>query len=227
MEHSALATLAVQQRESSRYLLFDEGPSSAAVELRPNWRGSIRAARATNAGAGLFRHPRHLSTFAKMDEEGAFSIDAYLHLAAQGEKIIAFRTNAIGAIWPENLLEAAQDLASGNTRVTYQRVLFQAPKRAWRLVAEAFSGEELLFGPKTGFFRDFRGVKSHHVGDFGGERFFQQALISNGLEIICKVWGNLYPRVEGGVVGPPFSVVSEDPSDEDLSLGTPAVVSGR
>ena len=43
-------------------------------------------------------------------------IDAYLHLAAQGEKIIAFRADE--CYWrdlgrPENLLEAAQDLASG------------------------------------------------------------------------------------------------------------------
>ena len=55
--------------------------------------------------------------FAKMKEQDAFSIiDAYLHLAAQGEKIIAFRAG--GYYWrdlgrPENLLEAAQDIANG------------------------------------------------------------------------------------------------------------------
>jgi NDP-sugar pyrophosphorylase family protein len=55
--------------------------------------------------------------FAKMEEQGAFSIiDAYLHLASQGEKIVAFRAD--GYYWrdlgrPENLLHAAQDIANG------------------------------------------------------------------------------------------------------------------
>ncbi len=44
-----------------------------------------------------------------------------------------------------------------------------------------------------------------------GVKSFQQALISNGLEIICKVSGEIYtPGGErGGVGGTPFSVVSE------------------
>ena len=52
-----------------------------------------------------------------MEESGAFSIiPAYLHLAAKGEKIMAFRTDSY--YWrdlgrPESLAEAAQDLASG------------------------------------------------------------------------------------------------------------------
>jgi NDP-sugar pyrophosphorylase family protein len=60
--------------------------------------------------------------FAKMEEQGAFSIiDAYLHLAAHEEKIIAF--HADGCYWrdlgrPENLLEAAQDIANGKYSVT-------------------------------------------------------------------------------------------------------------
>ena len=55
-----------------------------------------------------------------LQEEGAFSIiNAYLRLAAQGEKILAFRAD--GAYWrdlgrPENLIEAARDLASGTYR---------------------------------------------------------------------------------------------------------------
>jgi NDP-sugar pyrophosphorylase family protein len=55
--------------------------------------------------------------FSKMEEQGAFSIiDAYLHLASQGEKIVAFRADEY--YWrdlgrPENLLQAAQDIASG------------------------------------------------------------------------------------------------------------------
>ena len=55
--------------------------------------------------------------FAKMREEGAFSIiDAYLRLAAQDEKIVAFRADE--CYWrdlgrPESLLEADRDLAGG------------------------------------------------------------------------------------------------------------------
>ena len=55
-----------------------------------------------------------------IQEEGAFSIiNAYLRLAAQGEKILAF--HADGAYWrdlgrPENLSEAARDLANGTYR---------------------------------------------------------------------------------------------------------------
>ncbi|MGP8271706.1 MAG: hypothetical protein ACLQLH_16705, partial [Terracidiphilus sp.] len=56
--------------------------------------------------------------FAKMDEEGAFSIiDAYLRLAARGEKIAAFRAD--GSCWrdlgrPESIAQAEADLASGD-----------------------------------------------------------------------------------------------------------------
>jgi NDP-sugar pyrophosphorylase family protein len=55
--------------------------------------------------------------FAKIDEEGAFSIvDAYLRLAAQGEEIIAFRADE--SYWrdlgrPESLIQAARDFDSG------------------------------------------------------------------------------------------------------------------
>jgi NDP-sugar pyrophosphorylase family protein len=52
-----------------------------------------------------------------MEEEGAFSIiAAYMRLAARGEKIVAFRADE--CYWrdlgrPENVTQAAQDLASG------------------------------------------------------------------------------------------------------------------
>jgi NDP-sugar pyrophosphorylase family protein len=60
--------------------------------------------------------------FAKIEEEGAFSIiPAYLHLAAREEKIVAFRADE--CYWrdlgrPESILQAAQDLASGKYSVT-------------------------------------------------------------------------------------------------------------
>jgi NDP-sugar pyrophosphorylase family protein len=59
--------------------------------------------------------------FAKMEEEGAFFIiAAYLRLAAQGEKIVAFRANEwywrdLGR--PESVIRAEQDLDSGKYSV--------------------------------------------------------------------------------------------------------------
>jgi NDP-sugar pyrophosphorylase family protein len=56
-------------------------------------------------------------SFAKVAEQGVFSIiTSYLNLAAKGEKIAAFRADEY--YWrdlgrPENILEAAQDMASG------------------------------------------------------------------------------------------------------------------
>jgi len=55
--------------------------------------------------------------FALMEEQGAFSIiDAYLRLAAGGEKIIAFRSDE--SYWrdlgrPESMAQAERDLAEG------------------------------------------------------------------------------------------------------------------
>jgi NDP-sugar pyrophosphorylase family protein len=94
-ENHALATLAVQDRPTSRYLLFDE-------QLQLCGRKSGR-----DGQAELVRnssHPKALAfsgihvisprLFSLMTEEGVFSIIApYLRLAAQGEKIIAFRSD--------------------------------------------------------------------------------------------------------------------------------------
>jgi len=126
-EQSALATLAVQDRETSRYLLFDEhgqlcgrragravkaeAPSAKedkAELVRPAWVQAL-------AFSGI--HIISPRLFAKMREQGAFSIiDAYLHLAAEEEKIIAFRADE--CYWrdlgrPESVMEVAQDIRSG------------------------------------------------------------------------------------------------------------------
>lgn len=117
-EHHTLATLAVQHRETSRYLLFDgnaqlcgrRAGSDGAPEL-------VRPAQIVHALAFSGIHLISPQIFSKMRDEGAFSIvAAYLHLAAQGEKILAFRAD--GAYWrdlgrPENLIQAAKDVASG------------------------------------------------------------------------------------------------------------------
>ena len=89
-EHQALATLAVQERETSRYLLFDErgrlcGRATGESPV------STRASQALAFSGIHVISPRIL---AMMTEEGAFSIiDCYLRLAALGENILSFRAD--------------------------------------------------------------------------------------------------------------------------------------
>jgi NDP-sugar pyrophosphorylase family protein len=127
-EHAALATLAVQDRETSRYLLFDEHGQLCG-------RRAGRAANAEDSNAELARpaaqaqalafsgiHVLSPAIFAKMDEDGAFSIiDAYMRFAAQGEQIVAFRADEcywrdVGRL--ESLMQAALDLGSGKYSIT-------------------------------------------------------------------------------------------------------------
>jgi len=161
-EQHALATLAVQDRVTSRSLLFDEqGQLSgrrAGADGKPEFvhfhnnpeiapcpilsrlfeekmrkGGKAQSPLSTNRENALVNpapqplafsgiHVLSPQIFSKMEEQGAFSIiDAYLHLAAQGEKIIAFRADEY--YWrdlgrPENLLQAAQDIANGKYSVT-------------------------------------------------------------------------------------------------------------
>jgi NDP-sugar pyrophosphorylase family protein len=117
-EHNALATLAVQDRETSRYLLFDEQGQLRGRRAGPEGKPELAVpAQSVQALAFSGIHVLSPRIFAKLEEEGAFSIiNAYLRLAAQGEKILAF--HADGAYWRdlgrlENLAEAARDLASG------------------------------------------------------------------------------------------------------------------
>jgi NDP-sugar pyrophosphorylase family protein len=114
-EHQALATLAVQARKTSRYLLFQEGgelcgrrsgQDQAAELVRPAQRVQPLAF----CGIQVIS-PRFL---AMMSEEGAFSIiTSYLRVAARGEKILGFRTEEY--YWrdvgrPESVTQAAEDM---------------------------------------------------------------------------------------------------------------------
>lgn len=127
-DHNALATLAVQDRLTSRYLLFDgQGQlcgrrtirAAKAETHRPEDGQDEMVAPAAEVHALAFSGIHVIShrIFAMMGDEGAFSIiDAYLHLAAQGEKIIANRADE--SYWrdlgrPEDLAQAARDLESG------------------------------------------------------------------------------------------------------------------
>ena len=157
MEHSALATLAVQSRASSRLLLFndqlqlvgraapDEKTSSTAMgkrvipgsppaipnEVKDPGKGSAQPkndqaahpSRYENSPLATRHSPLPLAfsgihvisprLLPMLTEEGVFSvIDSYLRLAAQGEKILAFRADQY--YWrdlgrPDDLSQAALD----------------------------------------------------------------------------------------------------------------------
>jgi NDP-sugar pyrophosphorylase family protein len=117
-DRGALATLAVQDRETSRYLLFDEeGQLCGRRAGRDGAAEMVRSAPRTNALAFSGIHILSPRLFTKMSEEGAFSIvAAYLRLAAQGEEIIAFRADQ--SYWrdlgrPESLEQATEDVRTG------------------------------------------------------------------------------------------------------------------
>lgn len=109
-QNNALATIAVQDRETSRPLLFDnEGQLSARADRSQPAQEGMHAL----AFAGI--HVISPRVFSLLKEEGAFSIvDAYLRLAREGEKIAAFRADQYK--WrdlgrPESIAEAAREFA--------------------------------------------------------------------------------------------------------------------
>jgi NDP-sugar pyrophosphorylase family protein len=116
--NNALATLAVQTRKTSRYLLFDSqlqlcGRRTVNEDKTEMVRDLHHAQQITEvAFTGI--HVISPRIFPLLTEEGVFSIiPAYLRLAAQGEKIMAF--NADGIYWrdlgkPENIQQAEQDI---------------------------------------------------------------------------------------------------------------------
>ena len=121
-EHGALATLAVQSRQSSRLLLFND---QSQLVGRASGTGTPACAPSSSDSPLATSHsplplafsgihiisPRLLPM---LTEEGVFSIiDSYLRLAAQGEKILAFRADEY--YWrdlgrPADLAQAALDL---------------------------------------------------------------------------------------------------------------------
>jgi NDP-sugar pyrophosphorylase family protein len=116
-ENQALVTLAVQDRETSRYLLFDgrqvlcgrQAGRDQAPEL-------VKKTTPVHAAAFSGIHIISARLFALMTEQGAFSIiDAYLRLAGRSEKIMAFGADQY--YWrdlgrPENVAQAEKDIAN-------------------------------------------------------------------------------------------------------------------
>jgi mannose-1-phosphate guanylyltransferase len=114
IENRALATLAVQDRETSRYLLFDGQLQLCGRRSGREEAELVRSSQQVRALAFSGVHVISPRLFQMMTEEGAFSIiTSYLHLAAQGEQILAFRADDYH--WrdlgkPDNLVQAAWDL---------------------------------------------------------------------------------------------------------------------
>jgi NDP-sugar pyrophosphorylase family protein len=117
-ESFALATLAVAARDSSRQLILDQDGllcgRRAGRDAHPEL---ARPAKQTSQFAFSGIHVISPRIFSLMHESGAFSIiDAYLRLAAEGEKILAFRTDEY--YWrdlgkPESIAAAERDFLSG------------------------------------------------------------------------------------------------------------------
>ncbi|MGA7686681.1 MAG: nucleotidyltransferase family protein [Terriglobales bacterium] len=116
--NNSLATLAVQDRKTSRHLLFDERMelcgrrigNDATAEL-------VRSSRQVKPLAFSGVHVISPRLFGKLSEEGVFSIiTSYLRLAGEGETIYGFRADQY--YWrdlgrPEDLERAAEELKAG------------------------------------------------------------------------------------------------------------------
>jgi NDP-sugar pyrophosphorylase family protein len=114
-ENHALATLAVQERETSRYLLFDAQNHlcgrRAGRDREPE---IVRPCGQAQALAFSGVHIISARLLSRMTEDGVFSIiNSYLRLAGEGEKIVGFRADEY--YWrdlgrPEDVTQAGEDL---------------------------------------------------------------------------------------------------------------------
>jgi NDP-sugar pyrophosphorylase family protein len=115
MESQSLVSIAVQKRQSSRQLLFNEhGILCGRIAGPERDEEIVRSARHVEPLAFCGLHVISPRLLALMTEDGAFSIiDSYLRLASRGEKISAFRADKyywrdLGKL--ESLRMAAKDL---------------------------------------------------------------------------------------------------------------------
>ncbi len=129
LEQDALATLAVQDRFTSRPLLFDADGQFGGRATRTTRTGDDVnstmgwTAAGFEAGSGMQKlaftgiHVISPRIFEVIEEDGAFSIiTTYVHLAARGERIKGFRADE--SYWrdlgrPESIALAERELARG------------------------------------------------------------------------------------------------------------------
>jgi NDP-sugar pyrophosphorylase family protein len=117
LENYALATLAVQERETSRYLLFDRQLQICGRRSSDQGDELVRSTQPLQALAFCGIHVLSRQIFPLLTEEGVFPIiPAYLRLAGQGERILGFRADEYS--WrdlgtPESVRQAAEHSAEG------------------------------------------------------------------------------------------------------------------
>jgi NDP-sugar pyrophosphorylase family protein len=114
-QNQALATLAVQQRESSRYLLFDEQMRLCGRRFVKEQKTELtRPAQQQQERAFTGVHVISPRLLPMIDEQGVFSIiETYLRLTGQGEKIIGSQVDS--AYWrdmgkPENVIKSEEEM---------------------------------------------------------------------------------------------------------------------
>jgi NDP-sugar pyrophosphorylase family protein len=114
-EKMALATLAVKNRETSRYLLFDDQDQLCGRRSKPDLNTElVRPVEKPQSLAFSGIHVLSPRLLPMITEEGVFSIiNSYLNLAARGGKILAFHADQY--FWrdlgrPEHLIQAELDL---------------------------------------------------------------------------------------------------------------------
>jgi NDP-sugar pyrophosphorylase family protein len=113
-KNRALVTLAVQDRKTSRYLLFDEHNQLRGRRVGTQLSDLADSAADIQALAFSGIHVISPRLLGMLSEDGAFSIiDSYLRLSSQGEQIVSFRADEY--YWrdlgkPENVAQATQDV---------------------------------------------------------------------------------------------------------------------
>ena len=114
-QNQALATLAVQQRQASRYLLFDEQMQLCGRRLVKERKTElVRPSPQLQDLAFSGIHAISPRLLWMMSEEGTFSIvQCYLRLAGEGKRIVGYRAD--GDYWrdlgkPESVARATEDM---------------------------------------------------------------------------------------------------------------------
>lgn len=115
-ERQALATLAVQRRETSRYLLFDENLQLCGRRPAQGQAEIVRSPARIEELAFSGIHVISPAFLPMMSENGVFSIiDSYLRVAREGQKVLGFRADEyqwrdLGTL--QNLKQAQEDLSN-------------------------------------------------------------------------------------------------------------------
>jgi NDP-sugar pyrophosphorylase family protein len=120
LDQQALATIAVQDRKTSRYLLFDDNGQLCGRRVGDEKPELVGRGTSGQSLAFCGIHVISPLLLRRMTEEGAFSIiTSYLRLAGTGERILCFPADEYS--WrdlgtPEKVAQAEADLRKGKLR---------------------------------------------------------------------------------------------------------------